>query len=329
MPEFHPVSPQRSVWGLFSADELRELMQIEFRRAHRHGYDLACLCITVDRFGHLQDLYGEESSSQIQDELHELLMGATRDTDFPRGMVDDALLVLSPHTPPEGAVMLAQRLLKPARQLRLEDDARSLSITLSIGVAGNRDPGVSDFESMSLRAQAGMALARAAGGGRWMRAERHSNGLDKLRRELDELRVLLERPEDQQLADRIAALFAATDGLAGPDAAQLQQELIATVLRGVHEWRRRDINRKQSENESELDTLRRRVAKLNDALTAAETELRRVMALKTIDPGVASIYRTVQGLSADAANAKARLDMLAKVFELNVELRQQLKSGGH
>jgi diguanylate cyclase (GGDEF)-like protein len=347
MPEFRPVSPRRSVWGLFSADELAGLMQIEFQRAKRYDYELACLCIAVDRLGHLQDLYGEESGAQIQDALHESLQAATRDTDFPRVMVDDALLALFPHTPPDGAAKLAQRLVTAARKLRFEDDGRLLSITLSIGVASNSDPGVSDFESMSQRAQAGLALARGAGGARWMRADEASSELDQLRRELDALRGALERQgqalataqpadvgaagtaEERLIAERMSALLAAAGALGGPDAEQLQQNLIATVLRGVHEGLKQDVGRAASDQEIELDTLRRRVAKLTQALTVTEAELRRVMALKNIDPGVASIYRTVQGLSADAANAEARLEMLARIFELNVELRHKLKAREH
>ena len=359
MRDLRPVSREHSDWGLFSADELRGLMSIEFQRAQRHGYDLACLCIAADRLEHLQDLYGAAAKARIQDTLHDILRRATRDSDFPRAMVDDALLVLFPHTAPAGVAVLAQRLLGAALQAEVELDGRPLMVTVSIGVSGNRDPGISSVEAMSQRAQAGLALARAAGGAKWMRGELASDELGRLRRELDDLRsalerqgevlseaqavadllargslpggerVLLERPEDLELADRLAALFAEAGVLAGPELARLQKALISMALRGVHEERQRDIERQLAGNETELETLRRRVSKLTTALSVTEEELRRVMALKDVDPGVESIYRTVQGLSLGAANAQARVDMLTRIFEHNLELRHGLHAEGN
>ena len=359
MRDLRPVSREHSDWGLFSADELRGLMGIEFARAQRHAYDLACMCVATDRLEHLQDLYGAQAKARIQETLHEILRRATRDSDFPRAMLDDALLVLLPHTPPAGAAVLAQRLLGAALQAELELDGRPFTFTVSIGVSGNRDPGVSSVDAMSQRAQAGLALARAAGGAKWMRGELATDELDRLRRELDELRTalerqgemlneaqsvadllargsvpggeraLLDRPEDLELADRLAALFAEAGVLAGPDLARLQKALINMALRGVHEERQRDIERKLAGNEFELEMLRRRVSKLSSALAVTEEELRRVMALNDVDPGVESIYRTVQGLSLDAANAKARVDMLTRIFEHNLELRHGLHADGN
>jgi hypothetical protein len=190
-----------------------------------------------------------------------------------------------------------------------------------------------------------------------MRGEVASDELGRLRHELDDLRTALERqgemlgeaqavaellargsmpggeralfdrPEDVELADRLSALFAEA-GVLGPDLARLQKALINMALRGVHEERQRDIDRKLAGNEFELELLRRRVSKLTAALAVTEEELRRVMALKDVDPGVASIYRTVQGLSADAANAQARIEMLTHIFEENVELRHGLHADG-
>lgn len=353
MAEFRPVSSQRSDWGLFSPDELHELMRVEFQRAARYGYDIACLCVSIDRLGHLQDLYGRESRAELLDALHELLKSSTRDSDFPRCMVDDALIGLFPHTAARGALTLCKRVLKGARKLEFESDGRPIQVTFSIGVAANRDPGVTDIDSLVQQAQAGMALARAAGGDRWMRQEQASSEFDQIRRELEDLRsaldrqgdvvreaanvrqvlerselpggaqALLERPEDRAFAERLGALLGG--GVPpGPDGERLREQAIECALRGIHEERRRSVERQMRENEGEIDNLRRRVAKLNSSLSATEEELRRVMALKNVDPGVASIYRTVQGLSVDAADAKARLEMLTQIFQANVALRKDL-----
>lgn len=354
MAEFRPVSSQRSDWGLFSPDELHELMRVEFQRAKRYDYDLACLCVSIDRLGHLQDLYGRESRAELLDALHELMKSSTRDSDFPRCMVDDALVGLFPHTAARGALTLCKRVLKGSRKLEFESDGRPIQVTFSIGVATNRDPGITDIESLVQQAQAGMALARAAGGDRWMRQEQANSEFDQIRRELEDLRgaldrqgdvvreaadvkrvlersslpggaqALYERPEDRAFAERMLALLDGAGLASGADGARLREQAVELALRGVLEERRRAVERQMRENEGEIDNLRRRVSKLNTSLAATEEELRRVMALKDVDPGVASIYRTVQGLSVDAANAKARLEMLTQIFEANVALRQDL-----
>ena len=46
--------------------------------------------------------------------------------------------------------------------------------------------------------------------------------------------------------------------------------------------------------------------------------------MKNIDLGVASIYRTVQGLSADDDNAEQKKEMLKNIFDANVALRRAI-----
>ena len=348
---------RRPQGGLFSPDELRRLMRIEFDRARRHRYDLACLCVAVDRIGHLRDLYGTATGTRIQDALLAIVERSTRGIDYPRGTIADAQVALLPHTPHDAVDTIARRLLEAGRSIELEVDGRRIALTISIGVSGVGDPGVDSFDALLQGALAGLALARAAGGDRWMRGEQVSNEVDQLRRELDELRAalqrqdaavgearrldavlagssleneaaLLERPEDRLLADRLAGLLAAS-GVDGSDGGRLQHALIAAALRGVYEERRRASDRQLAENRFELDLLRRRVAKLTRTLGATEEELRRVIALQAVDPGVASVYRTVQGLSLGAADAEGRIQMLTRIFEANVDLRRSLAPNGN
>jgi len=351
MSEF--TDERRPHGGLFSPDELRRLMRIEFERAQRHRYDLACLCVAVDRLGHLRDLYGTAAGTRIQDSLHAIVERSTRGIDFPRGAIDDTLVTLLPHTLPDAAETIARRLLEAGRSIELECDGRRVALTISIGVSGGGEPGMGSFDGLLQGALAGLALARAAGGARWMRGEHVPSEVDQLRNELDELRAalqrqqaavdearlldallagsalekgdaaLLERPEDRLLAERLAGLLAA-NGVDGSDGGRLRQALIAAALRGVHEERRRASDRQLAENRFELDTLKRRVSKLTRALGATEEELRRVVALKSVDPGIASVFRTVQGLSLGAADAEGRVQMLTRIFEANVDLQRGL-----
>src|SRR5690242_6620182 len=124
--------------GLFSPQDVRRLMRIEFERAQRYKYPLACLLIAVDRLERLSDLHGLETKETILRSLTELLRAETRASDLLGVLVDDRLLVMIPHAPRIGSDALARRLLEGARKLKFESDGRAVRITLAIGGSHNQ-----------------------------------------------------------------------------------------------------------------------------------------------------------------------------------------------
>jgi hypothetical protein len=77
---------------------------------------------------------------------------------------------------------------------------------------------------------------------------------------------------------------------------------------------------------SELDLLRRRAAKLERSLADARAALAYVAGLERVEEGLASIYRTVQGLgAADPLRARKR-EALEGVFRANLALQKRAES---
>ena len=72
------------------------------------------------------------------------------------------------------------------------------------------------------------------------------------------------------------------------------------------------------------DMLERRIQKLLQAVRATEDELQRVSRIQAMDPGRSSLYREVQGLSAEDEMFSAKSEMLGAIFEANLEFRRQL-----
>lgn len=72
-----------------------------------------------------------------------------------------------------------------------------------------------------------------------------------------------------------------------------------------------------------LDVLERRAAKLERALHDARAALAYVSGLEHVDPGLASIYRQVQGLAHDDPRREQKAGALEKIFRANLELRQR------
>ena len=119
--------------SLFSLAQIQHLMRVEFSRAQRYGYPIACLMIAVDRLGHLRDMYGYEAKEEIIDSLVDLLKHATRNSDFLGRMADDRLLAVVPHTGPTGIRSLASRHVEQVHQLEFDSDGRRIPITVAIG----------------------------------------------------------------------------------------------------------------------------------------------------------------------------------------------------
>jgi len=74
----------------------------------------------------------------------------------------------------------------------------------------------------------------------------------------------------------------------------------------------------------QVEMLERRIAKLTRHLARAEENLVRMAAMRGDDAGIASIYRTVQGLSPEERALAFKQKLMQKIFQANVELRQKL-----
>jgi diguanylate cyclase (GGDEF)-like protein len=316
-------------------------MRIEFERAQRYKYPIVFMLVAVDRLPQLQDLYGYQVKEQILDALTGLIKHATRVSDFLGCLMDDRLLVLVPHTPPEGAGTMARRVLDAARKLNFECDGRQVRATVSIGGALNQKHTDLSFETMLEVAEGGLQVASAGGGDRYVHSELYEFFQKKREREAASMPGPVAAPSalplggsgvpvDGQagrlLGDKIRELF----GLTPADQELLEQiehEVIGEAIREMKADLVRQFSTSEDDHKRQVDLLQRRISKLTQSLGMTEQELQRVMQSKGIDPGVASIYKTVQGLSEDEVHAELKKALMDKIFEANVELRKKFASG--
>ncbi len=78
-----------------------------------------------------------------------------------------------------------------------------------------------------------------------------------------------------------------------------------------------------AEHNLRVDQLERRIAKLKKSVQDGEAEMRRLArAGASVDGGVASIYRDVQGLDASESAAQEKQGMLTVIFESNYALQK-------
>ena len=64
--------------GLFSLSQITHLMRVEFSRAQRYNYPIACVLLAIDRLSELRELYGYDSKEAILDETVRLTIESDR-----------------------------------------------------------------------------------------------------------------------------------------------------------------------------------------------------------------------------------------------------------
>jgi hypothetical protein len=158
--------------------------------------------------------------------------------------------------------------------------------------------------------------------------------LRQLRRELGLRRGFVEGEEPDQgdmepdLSPALrlqlqACLLPFLEGSRRPPGPAIEQVLLnlAQLLRGEL---KSALRRQRQELEAEMEVLERRIEKLKQSVEDGEAALQRLAALEARDPGVASIYREVQGLSSAAPGREKKLALMASMYAANLELQRKL-----
>jgi diguanylate cyclase (GGDEF)-like protein/PAS domain S-box-containing protein len=160
--------------GLYNRRHFLSLVETEMERARRHQAPFSILLIDVDWFKQYNDSFGHGEGDVVLKAVGNAIRENFRtiDTGFRYG--GEEFLVLLPGTPPDGAVVSAERLRTRFSSVpfRPDPEADPRSVTLSIGVAGYRDGfSVDDLVRAADRA---MYTAKNSGRNRTVRTD----GLD-------------------------------------------------------------------------------------------------------------------------------------------------------
>jgi hypothetical protein len=181
-------------------------------------------------------------------------------------------------------------------------------------------------------ATASLKVARDGGGNRYVHSDLYEffeqrRAKEQAERDARTLPAAPPAPDVHALlGDKIRELFGLTE-IDGGMMARIEQEVVTSALREMKAELERVLSHSKTEHQRQIETLERRISKLTDSLGLTEAELQRVLQQKGVDPGVASIYKTVQGLSAGAVQSELKKALMSKIFEANVELRKAIDGG--
>jgi len=152
-----------SLTGLLNRRELDSRAAEAVALAQRHGHPLCCILLDLDNFKDVNDAHGHAAGDQVLRETGRRLADACRISDVIARYGGEEFILLLPETPPEAAVVLADKLRWALAEAPFEAGDTLISIRASVGVAA--------FTAVmatpaSLLAAADEALYRAKGLGR-------------------------------------------------------------------------------------------------------------------------------------------------------------------
>lgn len=151
--------------GLKNRAAFDERMTIELERACRSGGKLALMMIDVDKFKLFNDAHGHLAGDCVLQRVATTLEETVRKVDFVARYGGEEFAIIVPDTSPNGAMYLCERLREAVEENQIEFEGKSLSVTISVGVAVFQSPDRALTATTAIK-QADQQLYAAKQGGR-------------------------------------------------------------------------------------------------------------------------------------------------------------------
>jgi diguanylate cyclase (GGDEF)-like protein len=123
--------------GLYNRREANERLANAWSASKRFGEPLSCIMIDIDHFKSFNDTHGHLIGDLILKETASVLQRAVREHEHAFRIGGEEFFVICPKTSEDEAAIAAERIRKMVSQNIVEHDSLSLSVTISLGVAGN------------------------------------------------------------------------------------------------------------------------------------------------------------------------------------------------
>jgi two-component system, cell cycle response regulator len=125
--------------GLFNRRRFADVLRREFAVTRRYKNTLSCLLLDLDHFKQINDRFGHDAGDQVLKEVARRITGSLREVDLAARYGGEEFVVLLPHTSKGDARIVAERLLKNVRKQDFTFGGEIVTVTASIGCAGNSD----------------------------------------------------------------------------------------------------------------------------------------------------------------------------------------------
>jgi diguanylate cyclase (GGDEF)-like protein len=156
-----------SVDDLTAASNRRHFLDLgrnEIARAKRYGRALSVIILDLDHFKRVNDTWGHEAGDSVLKEASNILKKGLRGSDFLGRHGGEEFAVLLPETPPDQAIMVAERLRTMMAQAPIPiPGGMSVTLTASFGVSGKEHITEDTIDLLIRAADHAMYESKAAG----------------------------------------------------------------------------------------------------------------------------------------------------------------------
>lgn len=153
-----------SLTGVHNRRYLFERAGHEFDLARRYRHPLSIIMFDLDHFKQINDTFGHAMGDQMLERMAGVARSQLRDVDLIGRYGGEEFMIVLPMTEAKQASLLAERIHKGVRSLRIEAEKGPASITLSAGVAEmSHDPMDTSVDDIIRRADEALYAAKQAG----------------------------------------------------------------------------------------------------------------------------------------------------------------------
>ncbi len=155
---FEHSASHDSLTNALNRRSLIEACERELERCRRHGHRMALLMLDLDHFKTINDTYGHMTGDRVLVSFVTRVRDQLRRPDQLGRFGGEEFILLLPDTPPESALVVAERIRAAVAKVSEGLPA----ITVSIGVTVNR-PDETDIDELLARADRALYLAKSQG----------------------------------------------------------------------------------------------------------------------------------------------------------------------
>ena len=151
---------QDALTGLLNRRVLEESLKREFSRAGRYGTPLSVVFLDLDNFKELNDRYGHDFGDEALKYVAVHLMVMSRESDVVARFAGDEFVVILPNTEGDDAFRFADRIQTFFLTNPMRRGDTSMTLSLSCGVATNKDRNVGDAAALLKKADEMLGMSK-------------------------------------------------------------------------------------------------------------------------------------------------------------------------
>ncbi len=129
------LSKTDALTGLWNRRYLEEMLEMEFKRARRHNFDISIMIIDLDHFKGVNDTYGHMAGDEVLREISSRITSCLRETDFIGRYGGEELVVILPMTTLHVAIKVANIILETIAAKPVVFESQNIETTASIGMS--------------------------------------------------------------------------------------------------------------------------------------------------------------------------------------------------